>query len=175
MNVHFVPVTRYHYLVSNLRLRNTYLPFEQDFTNCNQFCTMWKINNMWAYFHNEFFPIYQSNSQESTFPLSLFLGSRRTFTFLINPRWCQTVENIHQKLFESLIKIQLVLFALKLVKSLRWWWYKMDFLVSLKSNLRFAFDLIESLTNSSFWRIQKGTSWTLSSLSSYTGCPKNAS
>ena len=63
LNVHFVPVTRYHYLVSNLRLTNTYLPCEQDFTNCNQFCTMWKNNNMWTYFHNEFFPIYQSNSQ----------------------------------------------------------------------------------------------------------------
>ena len=62
LNVHFVPVTRYHYLVSNLRLTNTYLPCEQDFTNCNQFCTMWKNNNMWTYFHNEFFPIYQSNS-----------------------------------------------------------------------------------------------------------------
>ena len=62
LNVHFVPVTRYHYLVSNLRLTNTYLPCEQDFTNCNQFCTMWKNNNMWTYFHNEFSPIYQSNS-----------------------------------------------------------------------------------------------------------------
>ena len=62
LNVHFVPVTRYHYLVSNLRLTNTYSPCEQDFTNCNQFCTMWKNNNMWTYFHNEFFPIYQSNS-----------------------------------------------------------------------------------------------------------------
>ena len=62
LNVHFVPVTRYHYLVSNLRLTNTYLPCEQDFTNCNQFCTMWKYNNMWTYFHNEFFPMYQSNS-----------------------------------------------------------------------------------------------------------------
>ena len=63
LNVHFVPVTRYHYLVSNLRLTNTYLPCEQDFTNCNQFCTMWKYNNMWTYFHNEFFPMYQSNSK----------------------------------------------------------------------------------------------------------------
>ena len=66
LNVHFVPVTRYHYLVSNLRLTNTYLPCEQDFTNCNQFCTMWKNNNMWTYFHNEFFPMYQSNSMQST-------------------------------------------------------------------------------------------------------------
>ena len=66
LNVHFVPVTRYHYLVSNLRLTNTYSPCEQDFTNCNQFCTMWKNNNMWTYFHNEFFPIYQSNSNSSS-------------------------------------------------------------------------------------------------------------
>ena len=63
LNVHFVPVTKYHYLGSNLRLTNTYSPCEQDFTNCNQFCTMWKNNNMWTYFHNEFFPMYQSNSQ----------------------------------------------------------------------------------------------------------------
>ena len=62
LNVHFVPVTKYHYLGFNLRLTNTYSPCEQDFTKCNQFCTMWKNNNMWTYFHNEFFPIYQSNS-----------------------------------------------------------------------------------------------------------------
>ena len=70
LNVHFVPVTRYHCLVSNLRLTNTYLPCEQDFTNCNQFCTMWKNNNMWTYFHNEFFPIYQSNSNSSIKPMN---------------------------------------------------------------------------------------------------------
>ena len=63
LNVHFVPVTRYHYLISNLWLTNTYSPCEQDFTNCKQFCTMWKNNNMWTYIHNEFFPIYQSNSK----------------------------------------------------------------------------------------------------------------
>ena len=83
LNVHFVPVTRYHYLVSNLRLTNTYLPCEQDFTNCNQFCTMWKNNNMWTYFHNEFFPIYQSNSNI----FNLMINSDCVFRIVHRQSW----------------------------------------------------------------------------------------
>ena len=89
LNVHFVPVTRYHYLVSNLRLTNTYIPCVQDF---NQFCTMWKNNNMWTYFHNEFFPIYQSNSKKFYFCHTFHFRLKKVCWWVGGKwLWCQSL------------------------------------------------------------------------------------